>query len=109
MSMMAEYFSEFFNDETYENENGFAMFRYLNETQVYIVHIYVVPHLRKSGVASAIADGVVEAAKKRGCTELLGTIVPAAKGATASLRVLLGYGMELKGLDGNMIVFRKGI
>ena len=109
MSMMADYFKEFYNDEVIENESGFAVYRFLGKDQVYIVHIYVVPYLRKSKAASALADAIVAEAKQRGCTELLGTVVPSAPACGTSLRVLLGYGMEMKSIDGNMIVFSKGI
>ena len=107
--MFADYFAEFYGDETYEDETGFAVYRYLNDKQVYIVHIYIDPRFRKSGAASAIADHIVRQAKQRGCTELLGTVVPSARASGDSLRVLLGYGMDLKSLDGNMIVFSKEI
>lgn len=109
MSLFAEYFKEFYDDETYECEDGFAVYRYLGDSQVYIVHIYVAPERRRSGVASAIADKVVEVAKLRGCNEVLGSVVPSAKHSTASLKVLLGYGMRLKGIEGALIIFHKEI
>lgn len=109
MSMFAEYFKEFCGDETIETSNGFAVFRYLNDKQVYIVHIFVTYECREEGEASAIADMVVEAAKKRGCSELIGTVVPSANHASRSMRVLLGYGMTPYAIDGNMVCFRKDI
>ena len=109
MSLYSEYVREHSDDEVIETEVGFGRYRFLNQTQVYIVDIYVRPDRRKSGAASAIADNIVELAKLRGCTELLGTVVPSAKNSTASLRVLLGYGMNLHAIEGNMVVFRKAI
>lgn len=110
MSFYADYVREKTSDEVFETEIGFATYRFLPETQqVYIVDIYIVPEHRKSGRASAIADTIVEIAKKRGCTELLGSVVPSNKGSTASLRVLLGYGMSLKSSAIDFIVFSKEI
>ncbi len=109
MSLFADYFKEFFDDETIEEDGGFAVYRYIGDKQVYIVHIYVIPELRRSGLASALADKIVDAAKLRGCAELLGSVVPGARACTDSLKVLLGYGMSLKNIEGNMIIFSKGI
>jgi len=109
MSLFADYFKEFFGDETLENEFGFVIYRYLGADQVYIVHIYVDPKCRKSGVASALADKVAFLAKERGCKELLGSVVPGAKHSTTSLQVLIGYGMELKRIQDNMLIFSKEI
>lgn len=107
--MFADYFKEFYNDHTYQNEFGFAVYRYLGDGQVYIVHIYVVPKARKSGMASAIADKVGEIAKGQGCREILGSVVPSAPHSSTSLKVLLGYGMELKKIQDGMLIFSKEI
>jgi GNAT superfamily N-acetyltransferase len=107
--MFADYFAEFCGDETLETPMGFAVYRFLDAEQVYIVHIYVLPEARESGAASAIADAIVEAAKKRGCKRLMGTVVPSAKHSARSMRVLLNYGMTPVGIEGNMVVFGKDI
>jgi hypothetical protein len=107
--MYADYLKEHRGDHLIENEFGFAVYRFLNETQVYIVDIYVVPEQRKSHEASTIADAIVVVAKARGCSELLGTVVPSANKSTESLKVLLGYGMRLKSASDDLIIFSKGI
>lgn len=109
MSMYGDYVRERLGDDIVENATGFATYRYLNGYQVYIVDIYVHPDYRKTGAASALADSIVDLAKIRGCTELLGTVVPTASGSTDSLKVLLGYGMTLQGITDGLIVFRKDI
>ena len=97
-------------DEIVETPTGFATYRYINEGKsVYIVDIFVVPEHRKSGAAAALADQIVETARQRGCTELIGTVVPSVKGANVSLAVLLGYGMSLHSSERDLIVFRKAI
>lgn len=107
--MYAEYLRERTADEIMETEQGFVTYRFLNEKQVYIVDLYVRPDFRKSGTASAMADAIVELAKQRGCTELLGTVVPAAKNSADSMKILLAYGMKPHGIEGNMVVFMKEI
>ncbi len=110
MSLYAEYLKEKSNDEIIENERGFASYRYLNEGKsVYIVDIYIVLNARKTGAASAMADLIVNEAKKKGCIELLGTVVPSSKNSTDSLKVLLGYGMSLQSSSQDLVVFRKDI
>lgn len=109
-SLYAKYLRERTSDEIIETTEGFASFRYLNEGKsVYIVDLFVLPDYRKSGVASAIADKVVAIAKAKGCKELLGSVCPSTKGATTSLKVLLGYDMTLQSASNDFIVFRKDI
>lgn len=109
MSLYADYIKEHRNDGCIESDKGFCTYRFLNEKQVYIVDIYVVPSQRKSREASLMADLVVKTAKDKGCTQLLGTVVPTAKNSTESLKVLLGYGMELDSSSNDMIIMKKDI
>ena len=109
-SLYAQYLAERTEDSIIETEVGFASYRYLNQGKsVYIVDIYVSPKQRKEGLASLMADKVASIAKEKGCTELLGSVVPSAKGSTTSLKVLLGYGMTLLSASNDFIVFRKDI
>lgn len=110
MSHYADYLKEKTDDKIIESETGFASYRYLNDGKtVYIIDIYVIPLFRKSGAASDMADIIVTEAKERGCTELLGTVMPSNKNSTDSLKVLLGYGMKLQSISGEFIIFRKDI
>lgn len=109
-SLYARYLRERTQDEIIETDKGFATYRYLNEQKtVYIVDIYVLPDLRKSGIASELANFIVEIAKVKGAKELIGTVTPSAKNSADSIRVLLGYGMTLLSASNDMIVFRKDI
>lgn len=109
MSLYAQYIKENRNDECIESDKGFCTYRYLNADQVYIVDIYVLPEHRKSKEASNLADLVTIEAKSKGCKVLLGSVVPSAKNSTASLKVLLGYGMSLDSASNDFIVFKKDI
>lgn len=107
-SMYAKYVKERLGDEILETELGFATYRYLNNGKtVYIVDIYILPSHRRAGIARNFANLIAEKAKARGAKEMLGTVVPGAKNATDSLKVLLGYGMELQSASTEIIIFRK--
>lgn len=109
MSHYASYLKEKTNDQILETEHGFATYRYTSEKTVYIVDLYVAPDFRKSGTASALADIIVEEARKKGCTELIGSVVPSTKNSTDSVRVLLAYGMTLLSSMNDFVIFRKDI
>lgn len=108
-SLYSEYLSEKQHVSIIEWETGFATYKYLDPTTVYIIDVYVIPQRRKSGVAAGIADEVVREAKLKGCNKLVGTVVPSIKGSTDSLKVLLGYGMTLQSASPDLIVFEKEI
>lgn len=109
-SLYAQYLQERTDDHIIENGAGFVTYRYMNDNKaVYILDIYIVPELRKSGAAAGLADRVVEEAKEKGAVELLGSVIPSTKNSTTSLRVLLGYGMSLASANHDFIVFRKEI
>ena len=106
--MYADYLKEKTDDMIVETDKGFATYRYMNDGKsVYIIDIYILPHLRELGAASSIADLIVVGAKAKGCTELIGTVVPSNKNSTDSLKVLLGYGMKLFSSSQDLIVFKK--
>jgi GNAT superfamily N-acetyltransferase len=109
MSLYSEYLLERTNDHIIEADQGFVTYRYLNEKQVYIIDIYVKPEFRRKRCGSALADKVVEEAKTKSCTELIGTIIPGLKGSDASLKALQAYGMALHSANNNIIILKKDI
>lgn len=109
MSLYADYLKERTNDLILEDEGGFATYRYVDAKTVYLIDIFVVPEDRKSGQGRHMADLIALEAKNKGCTEMLGTVIPSNKGSTTSLDVLRAYGMTLKSSAENLIIFRKDI
>ena len=110
MSLYADYIKERLGDHIIERPEGFAAYRYLNDGKsVYITDIYVVPTYRRSDLASRMADEIAAIARDQGATEMVGTVNPSANNATASLGVLLAYGMKLKSCSNDLIVFTKEI
>lgn len=108
MSMYGDYINEREGKSIIENEKGFATFK-INGEICYIEDIYIEPYSRQKHAASDLADKVVEYAKEHGCKTLLGSVNPATNNATISLKVLLGYGMKLQGINHNLIWFYKEI
>jgi len=109
MTHYARYLTEKTNKSIVETETGFAMYSFPDSTTVYIEDIYVLPELRKAGEAAEMADRIVEIAKSKGCTRLLGSVIPSTKNSTDSLRVLLAYGMRLDSSTADFILFTKDI
>lgn len=109
VSLYAEYIKERTNDKILELDVGFATYRYLNQSQVYIVDIYVKEEHRKVGFAASIADRIAKEAKQNGCTEMIGTVVPSTKNATASISILIAYGMSLISSSNDLIVLKKDL
>lgn len=109
MSLYADYIREKTNDHILETADGFATYRFPDENTVYIVDIYVPKEIRKSGVATCLANEIVNLAKLKGCTKLIGSVVPSAKDSDTSLKVLQGYGMTLDSSTNDFILFKKEI
>lgn len=109
MSLYGEYVQELLGDHIYEIEQGFATYRFTDEKTVYILDIYVRPEFRKGSVSRDIADHIMEIAKKRGCTKMLGSVVPTARGSAVSMKVLLAHGMVPESSTNNFILFGKEI
>lgn len=107
MSMYADYLKERLGDDVFETEQGFATYRFTDDKTVYLVDLYVRPEFRKSGVATDLGDAVAEIAKARGCTALVGSVVPSARGSGDSMKVLLAYGMVPTSSGNDFVLFRK--
>lgn len=109
MSLYANYVAEHTHGEVLETPEGFATYVFPDEKTVYIKEIYTIPERRKNDVATLLADQIVEIARLRGCTRLLGSVCPSAKGSTASIKVLFARGFELDSASNDFILFRKDI
>lgn len=108
MSLYGSYIAEREGYNIVEDDGGFATYK-IDGEWCYIRDIYVKPELRKSGLASYLADMITVKAKELGCSKLLGSVSLGAFEPTASTKVLLAYGFELSHMDGNLIYFRKEI
>lgn len=108
--MLKEYFKELKNLEIYETEHGFILYRIQNENQLYIRDVYVSPKFRNSGIAFKMADTLIEMAKNEyDCEILLGDVEPSNNNATASIKFLLAYGMQVVEANDDEIIFGKQI
>lgn len=110
-SHYGQYIAEREGRDIIEDEFGFATYiMNADDGECYIVDIYVVPEMRKAGIASKYADTIAEIARLNGCDVLSGSVDPTCENATDSLKVLLGYGMNLVfiGRDG-LIYFKKDL
>jgi hypothetical protein len=79
----------------HHSEVGFATYHIHPNSECYIEDIFVIPERRNFKMASFMADEIVKIAKANRCKILTGTIVPSAKSADASRKVLIAYGFKL--------------
>jgi ribosomal protein S18 acetylase RimI-like enzyme len=86
---------------------GFATYRITPGAEVYIQDIYVQPAFRRYGVAVDLANEIAAMARLHGCTFMLGTLDPTARGATEGLAVMLAYGFRLQEVAATHIILRK--
>lgn len=109
MSLYGKYVKERENREIVETDHGFATFQYCGyeNTECYIIDLYVLPDHRKKGVASQLADRIAEMAKEKGCQYLSGSVDPTANGATDSVKTLLAYGFDVAAVSEKLIWFKK--
>lgn len=110
MSLYGDYVRERLGGGIVERPEGFATYRFIDDagvSTVYIQDIYVKPDFRNTKIASEMANDVAKMGKLKGCKRLIGTVQPSAKGSTNSLKVLLGYGMELHSSANDAIIFKK--
>ena len=110
MSLYAHYIKELRGDGIFENEYGFASYRYLNDGKtIYIIDIYVVPHARNAGVATDMVKKIESIGKNAGAIELWGTVSPSANHSSENLFHYLKYGMKLHSIGNDLIILRKDI
>lgn len=109
MSLFGDYIKERQGKEILETGDGFATYYFPNPDTCYIEDIYVRPEARRTGLASKMADQIVQIAKENRCQALIGSVSVAAFGSTESLKALLAYGFELEGLKGELIYLKKDI
>jgi len=106
--MYSDYLTEYTDKLVLETDKGFATYSYHNDT-VYLENIYVKPEHRQKHEASALANRIAMIARGKGCTKMVGSVVPSAKNSTISLKVLLGYGMQLTSAGPDIIYFQRTI
>lgn len=106
MHQLAEYFKEWEGFDSIVTDDAFASYRIVGE-ECYIREIWVRPELRKTGLASDIADQIAVIAKERGCAFLSGSVNTLGNKPTESTKVLLAYGFKISGAVPNGILFKK--
>lgn len=108
MSIYADYIRELGCREVIETHTGFVIYT-IHGTECHVEDIYVSPECRQKGVASALCDKVVTAAKERGCNRLFGFVSTESLTGTLSLKSQLAYGFRLFSAINNKITLVKEI
>jgi ribosomal protein S18 acetylase RimI-like enzyme len=110
--MYAEYLKEREGKDILQHEHGFAIYGFncvpgVDFPHCYLQDIWTAPALRKSGVARSMADKIAQMAKDKGIRIMFGSVDGNAKGAHASLQVLIAYGMKLYSINDSTAWFFK--
>lgn len=108
VSKFTAYLKERENVDTIETREGYATY-VISGDECYIRDIFVLSQFRRQRFASSIADRIAKIATGNGCKFLTGSVCPSTSGATASLNVLIGYGMKLYSSQDNLIIFKKDL
>lgn len=106
--MYADYLKEFSVKHMFYNDKGFAIYE-INDQDCYIQEIYVKPEFRDCKVAKELQAEVTKIAQEKGCTRLLGSVIPSIKQASTNLSMLLKDGFKLDSSSVNFIVVSKDI
>lgn len=112
--MYAAYLLETQGKHMLETPHGFLTYGFdcvpgVPFSHVYIEDLYVVPEMRKTHIASTMADRVASIAKERGITKMLGSVDKSTKNPEASERVLVAYGMRRQGEHDGTVWFVKDL
>lgn len=108
MSLYAEYISEREGKHIVEDEFGFATYSFVEHLNaVYIEEVFVLPQFRQTGIGASYVSRISELAKSSNYENVITSVSPKAKGATTSLKAILGVGFQLDSMDANLIYFKK--
>lgn len=109
MEMYADYLEELGVKHMYVHQDkGFAIYE-VSTTDCYMEELYVKPEFRGTKVATEIADAIVAIAKEKGCSRLLGSVLPNYRKATNNMKIFLHYGMKIESSSLNFILLSKEI
>ncbi len=109
MSLYKDYIKEREDKDIVESDDGFATFKIFPNGECYLQDLYVVPSKRQSGLATELANKIVDIARERNCKTLVGSVCTDDQNATRNMKVFLAYGMRINKVMGNMIFLNKDI
>jgi len=106
----AAYIKELYGKEMLETEYGFATYFIVPGTSVcYLEDIFVAPEHRKSRAGTELENAVIEWAKERKCTEIMGSAAVGLPTTERSVAVLIARGYKLSKVTETMLYFKKNI
>jgi GNAT superfamily N-acetyltransferase len=108
MEMYADYLEEFSVKHMFHNDKGFAIYE-ITLADCYISEIYVKPEFRDCKVAKELQAEVTKIALAKGCTRLLGSVIPSVNQSSMSMAMLLKDGFKIDSASTNFIVLYKDI
>lgn len=92
----------------YDEHGNFITYK-INLGECYIEDLYVIPEMRKSKVASSMADQIYKIAKDNDCTILTGSVDLKSLDPTLGIQAVTGYGMKYIARKDDFLIFGKEI
>lgn len=107
MKLYVDYVKERLGRESIVIEDKAFITYEMDETECYVVDIYVRPDLRKTGIMAEISEKIEKIARDNGCKHMTGTVQVTANNSTNSLSYCLSLGYELWDVQGKVIIIKK--
>lgn len=76
---------------------------------LYIRDIYVSECMQDQGYGKQMLKQIILVAQENGCTDVVGSVCPAANNAHQGMMALIHNGFKLFKIDGGLILFKKEI
>ncbi len=108
LNLYKNYIKERFGHELISTDKGFVTYE-LGNDYCYILDVYVLPEFRKSHVAIELGDKVVDLAKEKGITKIIGSVSLLANGRDISIKGLYAWGMRISHYEKDTIYFVKEV
>ena len=108
-SLYAQYLKERRGGETIEESYGFVTYHIISSTELYIEDVYVIPEERRSHKAVDLWNKVLEIAKQKGITKVIGSVDLNTSSRDISIKGLYARGMKISHYTNNMLYFEIGV
>ena len=108
-SLYAQYLKERTNGECLEIEHAFATYHFVGTDSLYIEDVYVVPEYRRSRKSTELWNKIVEIAKQKGITKILGSVDLSLPSRDVSIKWIYERDMRISHVQNNMLYFIKEV
>ncbi len=95
MSLFGIYVQETMGFDIIENEKGFITYKFLENDDCYVDHLFIHPGFRQSGEGTALGLQITTLAKDAGCKRLVANVNTKFKYPTQAIKAFLAFGFKI--------------